>query len=313
MSELSPFLAGGCRLEHYIIESSLGSGGFSCVYRAYDSTTHEKVVIKEYFPKKLAKRLENGSILPNNEADEELFMQGRKLFLHEATTLATLKHPNIVNVLNFFDANDTVYLVMAHEEGVNLQSYIRTHGGKMSERFLRTVFPPLLDGLRLIHSRGLLHLDIKPGNIHICRGGRPLLLDFGAVHKRHLSRKQQTQVVTPGFSPVEQNNPDGYMGPWTDVYAIGASMRACIEGHTPLAAEERVENDVLRPAAQAFKRKYSPSLLCAIDWAMEPDPLLRPQSVDDFLAAMNKDENGDAGNRSSESLMERLSSNFPWI
>ena len=108
------------------------------------------------------------------------------------------------------------------------------------------------------------------------------------------SRKLQlTQVVTPGFSPLEQYDLSGYVGPWTDIYAMGATMRACIEGSSPLAAKDRNEKDKMRPAVAAFKRRYSQSLLQALDWAMEMDPLLRPQNVDAFLEAVNKlDEGG---------------------
>jgi len=119
----------------------------------------------------------------------------------------------------------------------------------------------------------------------------PLLLDFGAVHPRNASRKLQvSQVVTAGFSPLEQYNLSGFVGPWTDIYAIGATMRACIEGQSPVSAKDRDIKDKLRPAVSAFKRRYSQSLLEAIDWAMEMDPLLRPQHVDEFLEAFEKEE-----------------------
>jgi serine/threonine protein kinase len=259
-------------------------------------------------PNKLAQRLPDGFVMPQGEQQAEHHNEGMRLFLQEATALIKLKHPNIVRVLNFFRANGTVYMVMEYRPGKNLQRYIKSHDGNLSETFLRTIFPPLLEGLRLVHEKGFLHLDIKPGNIHLCPGGIPLLLDFGAVHPRNSSRKlQMTQVVTSGFSPVEQYDLSGYVGPWTDIYAMGATMRACIEGTPPISANERQEKDKLRPASSAFKRRYSASLLEALDWAMEIDPLLRPQSVDEFLEAINKEE------EDNDDFIGKLVNSLPWI
>ena len=98
---------------------------------------------------------------------------------------------------------------------------------------------------------------------------------------------QPNQVITPGFSPIEQLDPGGYVGPWTDIYAIGATMRACLEGVSPPPSPQRREKDTMRPAASAFKKKYSAYLLEAVDWAMEVDPMLRPQSVDKLIEALN--------------------------
>jgi serine/threonine protein kinase len=295
MTEPDIALPAGTKLEHYRIDATLSAGGFGIVYLATDLQKKMQIVIKEYMPTKLAQRLSDGFVMPQGEQQQELHNEGMRLFLQEAAALIKLKHPNIVRVLNFFRANGTVYMVMEYRPGKNLQSYIKNRSGNLSENFLRTIFPPLLEGLRVVHETGFLHLDIKPGNIHLCPGGIPLLLDFGAVHPRNSSRKLQvTQVVTPGFSPMEQYNLGGYVGPWTDIYAIGATMRACIEGVAPVPAKNRHEKESLRPAAVVFKRRYSASLLQALDWAMEMDPLLRPQSVDEFLDAVNqKDDDSD--------------------
>lgn len=281
-------LAPGTRLDEFVIDSILGGGGFSIVYLAVSTRDNKPVVIKEYMPSTLATRNENMSVIPSTEHNTERFNHGRRLFFQEASTLTTLKHPNIVNVINFFRDNGTVYMVMEYEEGVNMQAYIKKHHGNLSEPFIKAVFLPLLDGLQMIHSRGLLHLDIKPSNIHLRSGASPLLLDFGAVHEIMQTRQfQPNQVITPGFSPIEQLDPGGYVGPWTDIYAIGATMRACLEGVSPPHAPARREKDMLRPAVSAFKKKYSQYLLEAVDWAMEVDPLLRPQSVDKLIEALN--------------------------
>lgn len=280
-------LKAGTQLDGYLLEKTLGGGGFSVVYRARQINNNRRVVIKEYFPNKLARRDRDGQVCARSAETESRFKRGRKLFFQEASTLATLKHTNIVDVFNFFQANGTVYMVMEYQEGENLQDYLQRYRSGLSERFLRTVFPPLLDGLELIHANDLLHLDIKPGNIHIQRGGQPLLLDFGAVHGFPQSRQEQPgQVISPGFSPIEQYDNRGYVGPWTDLYAIGATMRACIDGRPPLNARQRYDLDTLKPAQFAFRGRYADNLLRAIDWAMEVDPLLRPQNVAEFRAAL---------------------------
>ncbi len=280
----------GTCLDGYQLEKPLGGGGFSVVYLARNLRDNKSVVIKEYIPNKLACRGSDGHVQARNAGTEARFVRGRKLFFQEASTLATLKHANIVDVFSFFQANGTVYMVMKYEPGENLQHYLQSRDKGLSERFLRTVFPPLLDGLELIHNNDLLHLDIKPGNIHICRGGQPLLLDFGAVHGFPQSRQEQPgQVISPGFSPNEQYENRGYVGPWTDLYALGATMRACIEGRAPLDAKRRRERDSLKPAQFAYRGRYADNLLRAIDWAMEVDPALRPQSVSAFRAALTAD------------------------
>lgn len=304
----------GARVDRYTIERQIGGGGFSIVYLAQDPEAGAQVIIKEYMPRRLATRGDDGQTVIAQDGDEksaERFAHGKRLFFQEASTLATLKHPNIVNVTSFFRANGTVYMVMEYESGMNLQDYIKRHHGGLSEKLLYTVFPPLLDGLRLIHSRGLLHLDIKPGNIYLRSGGNPLLLDFGAVHEMIQSRQDQlSQVVTPGFSPIEQLRPGGYVGPWSDIYAIGATMRASIEGQPPPPSSERAVEDAMRPAAVAFRKRYSPQLLRAIDWATEVDPLARPQNIDQLIEALSR-KDPDAPSPSG-SMLERLANSFSW-
>ncbi len=288
MEKMREPLPPGTVIDCYTIIKLIGSGGFSLIYLAEDEDTQDHVVIKEYMPKKLATR--NGEDLRVLVADEEqrtAMNNGRKLFYQEAKTLASLKHPNIVNVRNFFLCYDTAYMVMDYEHGKNLGHYIKRRKGGLSTTFLKTVFPPILDALSLVHNKGQLHLDIKPYNIHLRPGGDPLLLDFGAAHRIATTRKRQSsQVVTAGFSPIEQYYASGYVGPWSDVYSIGATMRACIDGKSPQSAVERHAKDNMRPAAIAFKRRYPAYLLEIIDWAMEIDPLLRPQNAGDMLQAL---------------------------
>jgi len=278
----------GTVIDCYIITKVIGSGGFSLIYLAEDEDTGENVVIKEFLPKKLARRdVDSRSICIISNKQIDSFHQGRKLFYQEAKVLATLRHPNIVNVRNFFLCNDTAYLIMDYEGGRNLGRYIKSRGGGLSTTFIMTVFPPLIDALRVIHENHFLHLDIKPSNIHLRPGGDPLLLDFGAAHQiRGNSLTKTGRVVTPGFSPVEQYYSSGKIGPWSDVYAVGATMRACIEGKPPPTSIERHAKDKMRPAVSAFKRRYSKRLLELIDWTMELEADQRPQSVPELQNAL---------------------------
>jgi serine/threonine protein kinase len=273
----------GTHVDRYIIRKNLGGGGFSIVYLAEEIETGKPVVIKEYMPGRMAKRMKDHSVIPISEEKRSSFLGGRKLFFQEASILATLKHENIVNVLNFFRANGTIYMVMEYEKGRDLQHYISKNSGHLGEEFLLSIFLPLLGALETIHEQGFFHQDIKPGNIHVLSGLRPLLLDFGAVQRKLVSRIHNPgQVTSTGFSPVEQYQKNGYIGPWTDIYAIGATMRTCIEGRPPQDAMERYTNDKMVPATTAFRKKYSPELLKMLDWTLEIDPELRPQSISEL-------------------------------
>jgi serine/threonine protein kinase len=289
MGEQNHSLAPGTVLQCYTIDKTLNTGGFGIVYLAVEQGSNQLVVIKEYLPTKVACRDENGQVQLLKPEFVERFNEGRKLFIHEGNAIKRLNHPAIVHARSFFEANNTLYMVMDFAPGENLQVVIAKRHGNLSENFLLTVFPALLDGLQEVHNANMLHLDIKPGNIHIKPGGLPVLLDFGAVHRMDMSRQfQPKSVITPGFSPVEQYENKGYIGPWTDIYAIGATIRSCIEGSAPPDAKQRRERDTMRPAAVAFKRKYSQELLNAIDWAMEIDPTLRPQKIDQLVDTLQQ-------------------------
>jgi len=302
----------GTQLNHYTINATLNAGGFGIVYLAQDTRAGQTVVIKEFLPNKLAQREANFNVVAKDASCKDKLYEGRQLFLLEVNALKKLNHPNIVHITDSFQAFGTVYIVMDYRPGQNLQDIITKQGGNLKEKIIRTIFPPLIDGVRQVHNNNLLHLDIKPGNILIQKDWSPILLDFGAVMRKDMSRTvQQRPVITAGFSPVEQHNPKGYCGPWTDIYAIGATIRACIEGKAPPLATERQEQDKMKPAAVAFKRKYSSELLEALDWAMEVDPMLRPQTTDEFLQAFHNPETKPTGglmSRFTQSLRSGKSS-----
>ena len=281
-------LAPGTRLGAYQLERLIAKGGFSLIYLAREDETGDEVVIKEFMPKKIAGRDRRGRVLPTEGKHAESLYRGRKLFFHEVKALASVRHPNIVRVLDFFLANETCYLVMPNERGRNLGAYIQERRGGLSTTFLLDVFLPVLDALSLLHNRSMLHLDVKPGNIHLRHGNEPLLLDLGAVHPLSRGRMRGGQVITAGYSPVEQYYRGGHIGPWTDVYAVGASLRTCMDGRTPPPAIERHQEDKLVPARVELKNRYPNFLLEAVDWSMAMDPSKRPQDAGELLKLLNR-------------------------
>jgi serine/threonine protein kinase len=269
----------GFQLDRYRIERQLSLGGFSIVYLAYDDDG-TPVAIKEYLPNSLALRSE-GQIMPAISDDHQAaFRHGMKCFFEEGRALAHLSHPNVVRVLNFFRANETVYMVMQYERGRTLQEHVQKHKGEIREVFVRNVFTRLLNGLREVHTQKLLHLDIKPSNVYLRTDGNPVLLDFGAARQALGTAGHSLKpMYTPGFAAPEQYKAPFQMGPWTDIYAVGASMYACLSGSSPQAADKRVERDQLLPATKRFPAQYSGQLLEIIDWCMVLDYQKRPMSV----------------------------------
>ncbi|NKN32977.1 serine/threonine-protein kinase [Marichromatium bheemlicum] len=277
-------LSSGTLVGAYQLAEVIGKGGFSLIYLAHDLDSGAEVVIKEYMPKKLARRQRDGRVVPMAAEQALALHHGRRLFFQEVQALASLQHPSIVRVLDFFLANDTGYLVMPNERGRNLSAYLQQRRGGLSTTFLLDVFVPVLDALALMHAHAMVHLDVKPGNIHLRHGNQPLLLDLGAVHPLNRERARGSQVVTAGYSPVEQYFSRAELGPWTDVYAVGATIRACMERTTPPPALERNKQDTLVPACEALAGRYPRFLLEAVDWAMQMEAARRPHDASALLA-----------------------------
>ena len=259
----NPPLPEGTQVESYRIARLLAAGGFSFVYLAHDPSG-TPVAIKEY---RIA------------ENDPVKFNHGMRCFFEEGRALARLSHPNVVRVLNFFRANGTVYLVMRYERGRSLQEHLAERRGPLDEAWIRRTFVELLNGLREVHSRKLVHLDIKPANIYLRNDGTPLLIDFGAA-RQTLSGAglQLPPAYTPGFASPEQHTRRQRLGPWSDLYSVGAAMYASLGAAPPPPADRRLENDALVPARRAWPGSYSAELLDIVDWCLRLDPDERPQS-----------------------------------
>lgn len=290
-------LPAGFWLDQYKITGQVSLGGFSIVYLAED-VFGETVAIKEYLPNALALRAGESPEPVVSARHRAVFNHGLNCFFEEGRNLTRLDHPNVVRVLNFFRAHGTAYLVMRFEQGRTLQTHIQRHPASLSEDFIRNLFGRVLNGLRAVHSSQLLHLDIKPANIYLRQqDGSPVLLDFGAARQVIGHDVPQMRTMhTPGYAAPEQydKTPEQaeLLGPWTDIYGIGASLYACLGGKSPVSAQDRIKHDTLPPAVKLFAGKYSRQLLETVDSCLNLDHLKRPQSahaLQKLLASEDRD------------------------
>ncbi len=268
----------------YRIVRKLAAGGFGVVYLALDPQG-QQVAVKEYLPASLATR-RAGELLPQVQPDKlSLYRLGLKSFFEEGRALAQISHASVVSVLNFFRENDTVYMVMNYLEGASLQDFVITARDLRKQKVfrestIRSLFDEVLRGLRIVHQHKMLHLDIKPANIFVTDENKAVLIDFGAA--REVLNKEGSFVrpmYTPGFAAPEMYRRDGAMGPWTDIYAIGACIYACMQGYPPNDAPQRLDKDRLLLALSRQRGVYSDNMIELVEWCMALDPLSRPQSV----------------------------------
>lgn len=285
MSKIKPApLPPDTLLGGYRVVRRVSSGGFGVVYLAVDSEG-QQVAIKEYLPSSLATRAP-GELLPKVPPEKlSLYRLGLKSFFEEGRSLAQISHASVVSVLNFFRENETVYMVMNYLQGDTLQDFIVTardlkRDKVFRESTIRSLFDEILRGLRIVHQYKMLHLDIKPANIFITNENKAVLLDFGAA-REVLSKEGNfiRPMYTPGFAAPEMYRRDGSLGPWTDIYAIGACIYACMQGYPPNDAPQRIEKDRLSLSLSRLRNVYSDNLLEVTEWCMSLDPLARPQSV----------------------------------
>lgn len=303
-------LPAGFQLDGYTIQSKVSGGGFGLVYLAQDQQG-QAVALKEYLPVGVVQRQADGSVQPITEADQGAFRYGMRCFFEEGRALANLSHPNVVRVLNFFRANNTVYMAMRFEQGDTLHRLIHVEPTALLEPVITTIFIQLLNGLREVHARKLLHLDIKPGNIFIRTDGSPVLIDFGSA-RQALSHGPAAiaPMYTPGFAAPELYKQRDRMGPWTDIYAIGASMYACITKCGPPPADKRLESDEMVPVARSYAGFYSEGFLNLIDEMLRLPDVDRPQSV--FTVQKRLVELARQGDHAKPDLLAILRSRMGW-
>jgi WD40 repeat protein/serine/threonine protein kinase len=281
-------LPSGYELAEYSIETVLGHGGFGITYLARDTTLGALVAVKEFLPGEIAQRDGTMRVLPNPERQAVRdYQAGLKNFVKEARALAHFKHPHIVRVLRFLEANGTAYTVMEYEEGQSLADYLKQQAGpRIDEATILRVFIPVLTGLHAVHEAKMLHLDIKPENIYLRKDGSPMLIDFGSARRAMTETSRAQRIaLTHGYAPIEQYPDKGAPGPWTDLYALGASIYRCISGKRPDDALSRYQavlkykTDPLEPATKLGRNRYQAQLLECVDWAMQIYAKDRPQSA----------------------------------
>jgi serine/threonine protein kinase len=273
-------LPAGYVLNGYRIEKPLSSGGFSIVYLARDEAG-TPFAIKEYLPSSMPLRAEGVEVTVTDEGNLAIFRHGLKCFFEEGRALAMIAHPNVVRVENFFRANETCYMVMQYVRGRTLQFHIQRNRHEFTEGFIRRLFTHLMNGLREVHANKLLHLDIKPANVFISMEGRPVLLDFGAA-RITLSEEQSKlkPMYTAGFAaPEHYRFKPRELGPWSDIYSVGATMYTCIAGTPPQASDQREQKDRIIPLRTLARQQYSDELYAVVDSCLEIDYLKRPQTA----------------------------------
>ena len=235
----------------YIVGRVLGQGGFGITYVGQEFASKMLVAIKEYFPDTMAVRdvsRASYTVVPFNTDRNESFEYGKKQFLDEARTLAAfIGSPNIVRVYSYFEENGTAYFAMEYVQGQSLKKYIESRGGRISWEEAWKLLMPVLDALSEVHSKKIVHRDIKPDNIIMTQDGNVKLIDFGAARYNYSEKSRSlTAVLTPGFAPLEQYFTRGKQGPWTDVYALAATLYFCITGAVPVDSVERSDEDTIK-------------------------------------------------------------------
>ena len=265
----------------YRIERVLGAGGFGITYLADEIALARLVTIKEYFPSDFAARADGVEAAPRSQDCAGDYRWGLDRFIEEAQTLARFDHTNIVRVYRYFRANNTGYMVLHFEEGESFKSWLKSLGRAPRQKELDAILAPLLNALELIHKSDFLHRDIAPDNVIIRKAGDPVLIDFGSARGEIASHsKTVSALVKPGYSPYEQYaETSKRQGPWTDIYALGATLYHAVTGKRPPDAPSRMVKDEIVAAREAAISSYRAGFLKAIDRALELNVEARPQSI----------------------------------
>lgn len=273
---------------HYVIYSVLGQGGFGITYMGMDELHQTKVAIKEYFPQGIVTRnVDYGDDVTITYVGQEAnYLNGKQHFIDEAHIMLQFdKNQGIVDVIDFFEVNNTAYIVMEYLDGITLKQYLKEKG-RISAEDIQMLMVPLMESLDEIHSQGLIHRDISPDNIMVLSNGDIKLMDFGAARAyTDFGERSLSVVLKPGYAPPEQYQTHGVQGPWTDIYALCATIYKCITGKTPPDAIQRVMDDTLQLPSD-FGVVLPASMEMALIKGMSISPQQRYQDIkvfcDDF-------------------------------
>lgn len=273
----------------YILGTAVGAGGFGIVYKAWDETLESIVAVKEFFVNRLVTRAPGTKDLIVTHKGRSEFEYRKQRFLAEARTMAKFgAHRSIPNVFEFFEENNTAYIVMELLQGMTLSEYITDNGGKVDVDFATMVINEVGIALNSLHKEGITHCDVAPDNIFLCNGKeiRVKLMDLGAARLQDNSTDVIDIILKPGYSPVEQYDNSKNIGPWTDIYSLGATFYMMITGVKPEESTNRKIGDTTVPPAQ-MDSFVNENLSNAIMKALAIDIHMRFKKVDEFLAAIN--------------------------
>ena len=287
--------------DKYSIQKVLGQGGFGITYLAEDMVLDIDVCIKELYVAGNSTRGANMTVLTQN-TNEFSFVDFKDKFISEAKQLAKFNHPNIVRVREFFEANNTVYVVMEYIEGKTLKDLILLEGS-LSADFAKNIIENLLDAVQVVHDVGMLHRDIKPDNLIISKEGRVVLIDFGSA--RAFSDEKtiaQTAFISPGYAPLEQYNPNARKGTYTDIYSIGATFYFMLTSIKPLNVTERYTERLKAP--HEINQQIGVQVSSAVMLAMEMKPEDRFQDVRDFRNALYQLKAFEEKNQKEKDIIE---------
>jgi serine/threonine protein kinase len=280
----------GTRLQEFIIRSVVGEGGFGIVYLAHDTLLGREVAIKEYLPSSLAVRIGGTQVDVRVAAKRELFNKGMRRFVNEAHILARFRHPALVAVLRFMEANGTAYMVMPYYRGKTLRELVRAGYRTQSTEDLFAILLPVLEALTQIHSVECFHLDISSDNILLLENKVPVLLDFGAARHTELNDENPTTIILkPGFAPIEQYGNDDsalLLGPWTDIYALSVVAYQLVSGSMPGVSVSRIVRDNVKPLTEFATPALPAEVLQVVDLGMSVKPNERPQSAAAYVEAL---------------------------
>ena len=271
----------GTEIEGYVIHKVIGQGSFSLVYSAKELRLNRDVVIKEYFPKHFSQRMSNNNIIPLDGKRLFTFREGFSQFFNEAMALNKIAHPNVLKTHNVFRYNRTAYLVSDNVGGRDLRWFLTSVSESMNINLIFKVFMPILSALNFLHEAQLLHLDIKPANILLQPNGEALLLDFGAAQTITSDKRiNRMQTLTHGFAPPEQYDRKQKLGPWTDIYAVAATLYYGIACKPPVKSKDNKLQTKLNYSL--YKHLYSENLIDAVNRALSYDLESRYDNVDSF-------------------------------
>ena len=281
--------------KRYCVLKVLGIGGFGITYLAEDTDLQQNVVIKEYYPREIAGRIYdkdgNMNVVPREKDSRRRFLKGKKDFLKEARRMSKLFDiPEVVKVLDWFEENGTAYLAMEYIRGISLDDYLQNQDVPFSFQQAWKMLRPVAEALEKIHKTGIIHRDLNPGNLMMEENGTIKIIDFGSARPYLETEKTMTILIKKGYAPPEQYMKKGKQGPWTDVYALCATIYEMVTGVRPEPSIQRIEKDELYPPS-AYGAEILPEEEELLFRGLEVNPKQRFRNMNEVCCALNNVQN----------------------